>query len=250
MDEYMFANAASEFLSFKELNAMALVSTHCNTLSMRAKINKVKEWGGEATTNERVWISDYTGTGKWSASPMHASVRSLRYRHLFPERFLNYVYNDLRLTQLQKKILHTTCLNWQTSSDEDRSLFEQYACDTLFRIPRPRKRLRVDNLRDSLQPKFARLRISDASVHASAGNIVVRREGGVAGVIDTDDRVWTTKRWTAALCSKLSETSQLNPCALLCNHSKQCPFCGVDVSHPYAHGLECMKSYANILKVI
>jgi len=250
IDEYMLASTASKLLSFNELNALALVSKHCNQLSIRAKKNKVKEWEDQATKNEKVWIQDFVRTGKWNISPMHASVRSLRYRYLFPKRFLNYVKNDLRLTRLQKNTLQNTCFNWQDSSTSDRTLFEQYACDTLFRIPKTQKRLRVDTLRDSLQPKFARLSIFGASVHTSAGNIVVRRGGGVAGVIDADDRIWTTKRWTTAFYSKLREKSQLNPCSLLCNHSKRCPFCGIDVRYPHAHGLQCMKSYAGLLKVI
>jgi hypothetical protein len=236
----------SNFLTFKDLNALSLASKDLGSFANPARMLKVKEWESSSNEGENVWIEHYKQNYPRIINPASLYLKCLRYRHICADHFREIVLEDPRLTARQQLSLTTIDLQVQPSK-----LFYWFVVELL-----PRRPLKINFSLELLQ-KALRLPYGQEIIRKTTvsrqrvflflnkrGNIVISNDEGLLGVVTTDAHLWTTRLWNESFSVFLSVLCAARPELIITAFSSTCPFCGIDVSLPCSHTMRCMENYA------
>ena len=241
LDWHLNCSWMSQFLTFKDLNALSLASKELGESANAARMLKVNEWEETSNEGERVWIEHYKRNYPKIINPASLYLKCLRYRHICADHFREIVMKDPRLTARQKKELVTL--------ESPSKLFYWFVVDVL-----PQRPLKINFslnlLKNALtlpygQEIIRRTILGRVFLFFNArGNIVLSNEEGLLGVVTRDDHLWPTGKWSEAHSEFLNSLCMSTPAKIITEYSRTCPFCGMDVAAPCSHSMRCMMNYA------
>ena len=204
---------------------------------------RVKKWAATSNEGETIWINYYKKQFPIKTNPASLYLKCLRYRHVCPNHFRTIVAQDPRLTRRQKTELTTMSLHSQPSK-----LFYWFVVELLtirpvkinFSLTLLQKTLQLPHGHEIIRRTILGtmfLFLNDC------GNIVVSNSTGLLGVITEDGHLWKTRLWSKHHSEFLNSLCCSRPEIILTSFSSICPFCGIDVSIPCSHGMQCMENY-------
>jgi len=234
----------SQFLTFKDLNALSLTGKRTASFSNGARMLKVNQWKNTSNEGENVWIEHYKKNYPEIINPGSLYLKCLRYRHICADHFRTIVLRDPRLTHTQRVELEGMSLHKQPNK-----LFYWFVVDLL-----PRRPLRINfslvMLRKALSLPYGRNIIRRTILGKmfiflnNRGDIVISNDEGLLAVVTEDSHLWRTALWDTTFSVFLSVLCTGRPDSIITEYSSICPFCGLDVSIPCAHSINCSLSYA------
>jgi len=77
--------------------------------------------------------------------------------------------------------------------------------------------------------------------------ISIQKHQKLLAVVTPDNHLWPTDAWNKESSVLLHKICTQPPFTMLTANTNHCPFCGLDVKNPTAHGMNCMIEYAKFL---
>ena len=243
-DWHLNCNWMSQYLTFKDLNALSLTNKRIASFANGARMLKVNKWKNNANEGELVWIGHYKQNYPKIINSASLYLKCLRYRHICSNHFRNIVLRDPRLTERQQSELVEITLDNQPSR-----LFYWFVVELL-----PRRPLRI-NFSLTLLKKALKLPFGQKVIRKTKfgelfmflnkrGHIVISNDDGLIAVVTEDSHVWFTSLWDEKFAVFFSVLCSDKPERLITSYSSFCPFCGLNVCVPYAHKMSCQINYA------